>query len=803
MSTNQQDFSPQGFSTFGDLLRYLREHAHLSQRELAALVGYHFSYISYLEKNTRIVDEATLRGRFVPALGLENKPEWVSRLLELAKNKKNDAPVVSSAAESTVSEINANFLPTSLTPMIGREYESARLRKLILDPEIRLITVAGPPGVGKTCLALNVASKVSSAFRHGVIFVDLTPIRSAEMLLPALALTLGIPESSKTSIEEAVKTALAKKSLLIVLDNFEQIVDAAPQLLPLLGAAMDIKMLATSRETLRLRGEQEFHLAPLPVPDEHKKNSSDQLQSIPSVSLFIERARAVKPEFKMDEKNASHIAEICSRLDGLPLAIELAAARIRTLSLPSMLEQFDRRFEWLTQGARDLPAWRQTLQGAIEWSYNLLSEKERALFYRLSVFNSGWTLEAAQGVCSDDVLCPSAEILSLLIQLADKSLVTPDIEAERYGFLETLREFAAHKLNESGELERLQKRHGEYYLKFVQTAKPHLLQGSGQLLWLHRMEREHNNLRSALTWTVERSEDVEIAMEFGHAIHAFWLTRSYINEARHWLGQILALDSLPSANPSANRADLLRFASDYASSQGDYANARLLEEEAMEISKAIGDEAGIYYSLDGMAMLAGMQGDYARTAELLEQVLVYRRRMGNMLLLTGTLNNLAIATRRLGDLERAKLIYAEAIKITKDAGNTKSLAHALNGLAEVYAQLKEYETAVQLLRESLLIRHQLGELKGITYSLNALAMIMENLGDSLLAAKLEAAAAKIRRDLGVPIAPATLAENESFIKRLRANLGNEIFEKTWAEGQGMPQEQIVVLAMGKVNSVSG
>jgi non-specific serine/threonine protein kinase len=292
---------------------------------------------------------------------------------------------------------------------------------------------------------------------------------------------------------------------------------------------------------------------------------------------------------------------------------------------------------------------------------------------------------------------------------------------------------------------------------------------------------------------VERSKDVEIAMEFGRAIHAFWLTRSYINEARHWLGQILALDP----SPSANRADLLRFASDYASSQGDYANARLLEEEAMEISKAIGDEAGIYYSLDGMAMLAGMQGDYARTAELLEQVLVYRRRMGNMLLLTGTLNNLAIATRRLGDLERAKLIYAEVIKITKDAGNTKSLSHALNGLAEVHAQLKEYETAVQLLRESLLIRHQLGELKGITYSLNALAMIMENLRDSLLAARLEAAAAKIRRDLGVPIAPATLAENESFIKRLRANLGNEIFEKTWAEGQGMSQEQIVALAMGK------
>ncbi|MBK8783110.1 MAG: tetratricopeptide repeat protein [Anaerolineales bacterium] len=785
--------SPLSYSTFGELLRYLRERAHLSQRELASLVGYHFSYISYLEKNTRIVDEATLLGRFVPALGLENKPEWVARLLELAKNKKNDAPVVGSGAdEISVSEINASFLPTSLTSMIGREYESARLRKLILDPDIRLITIVGPPGVGKTCLALNVAGKVSTAFRHGVIFVDLTPIRSAEMLLPALALTLGTPESSKIPIEEAVKAALVKKSLLIVLDNFEQIVDAAPQLLPLLGAAADIKMLVTSREALRLRGEQEFHLAPLPVPNQHEKNSFEQLQGIPSVSLFIERAQAVKPEFKLDEKNASHIAEICHRLDGLPLAIELAAVRIRTMSLVSMIEQFDRRFDWLTQGARDLPAWRQTLQGAIEWSYSLLSEKERSLFCRLSIFTGGWTLEAAEEVCSDNEICLRSEILNLLIQLIDKSLVTPDIEGKRYTLLETLREFASGKITGDVELERLQKQHCEYYLKFSQSAKPHILQGTDQFVWLNLVERERNNLRAALAWAVEKPERSEVAMQFGMAIHIFWLTRSYINEARYWLGQILALDS----SPSANRADLLRFASDYASSQGDYSNARLLEEEAMEISKALGDEAGIYYSLDGMAILAGMQGDYTRAAELLELVLVYRRRMGNMLLLTGTLNNLAIATSRLGNLERAKLIYAETIKINKEADNTKSLAHALNGLGEVHVQLKEYEIAVQFLRESLLIRHQLGELKGMTYSLNAIAMIMENLGDSLLAAKLEAAAAKIRSDLGVPIAPATLAENESFIKRLRVNLGNEMFEEAWAIGQAAPQEQIVVMALG-------
>lgn len=778
--------SPDGFATFGDLLHYLRERVHLTQRELAALVGYHHSYVGYLEKNLRKVDKATLLGRFVPALGLDDKPEWVDRLIELVENKK-DAPLFSSKAELSVSGENVTGLPSSLTSMIGREYESARLHKLILDPDIRLITVVGPPGVGKTCLALNIARKVFSAFSQGVVFVDLTPIHNPDMLLSALALALGIPESSKTSIEDGIKTNLAQKKLLIVFDNFEQIVDAAPQLLPLFSAP-NIKILVTSREILRLRGEQEFHLMPLSIP---VGNSLGQYQNFPSVDLFVERARSVIPEFKLDEKNASHVAEICRRLDGLPLAIELAAARIRTMSLASMLEQFDRRFDWLTQGARDLPAWRQTLQGAIEWSYNLLSEKERSLFCRLSIFTGGWTLEAAEEVCSDDETCPRSEIINLLIQLAEKSLVTPDIEGRRYTLLETLREFASEKLTERHELEQLRKRHFEYYLRFSQNAKPHLMQGADQLLWLNLTEREYNNLRTALAWAVEDPARSESAMQFGLAIHIFWLTRSYINEARHWIHKILALDS----SPSKSRANLLRFASDYAGSQGDYAIARSLEEEAMQISKTLGDEVGIYFSMDGMAMLAGMMGDYATTAALLEQVLAYRRRMGDKMLLTGTLNNLAIATRRLGDLERAKLLYAEVIKIAKDSENMKSQAHALHGLAEIYMDIKEYENALHLQRECISIRRQLGDIKGLAFSLNSIAISTECLGNMILAVQLESAAAKLRQELGIIIALATRVENENFISQLRIKLGDANFERAWADGQTMSLDQALTLSM--------
>lgn len=780
---------PQNYATFGELLRYLRERARLSQRELASLVGYHFSYISYLEKNTRIVEEATLLGRFIPALGLDNDPEWAARLIELSKVKKEELPLVREKAGSAIGEEKVNNLPTSLTSMIGREYESTRLRKLILDPEIRLITIVGPPGVGKTCLALNTAHRVFTAFPQGCTFVDLTPIHSAEMVLPTLAFALGIAVSSKTPTQESIRNALHDKTMLLVLDNFEQIISAAPQLLPLLGDAPGLKLLVTSREALRLRGEQEFHLEPLPTPREYKHNPTSQVQDFPSVHLFIERAQAVRPEFRLDEKNASLVAEICSRLDGLPLAIELAAARIRTLSLPSMIEQLDRRFDWLTQGARDLPAWRQTLQGAIEWSVNLLSEKERALYYRLSIFIGGWTLSAAESICSDETLLPRSEILNLLMQLADKSLILPEDESGRYNFLETLREYAFEGLRKSDEYESLRRRHFEYYLNFVTTAKPHIIGGKDSVVWLLRMENEYNNLRLAMAWAVESPERASLAMDFGTNIHIFWLTRSYIREARYWLAQMLALDPAP----SAVRANLLRFASDYASSQGDYAQAQALEEEAMGISKSLGDEAGIYYSLDGMAMMAGMQGDYARTAELLEKVLIYRRQKDDLVLLTGTLNNLGIATRRLGNLERAKQLFSESVQINRQSENSKSMTHALHGLAEVNLQQGNIQDALKLFEECILIRIRLGDLKGQSQALNALAMLVEQMGNESLAVKLEGAAARIRQEIGAQISAATRAENVDFLKRLREKLGGEKFETAWFDGQAVSQKQLVEL----------
>ncbi|MDD2921211.1 MAG: tetratricopeptide repeat protein [Anaerolineales bacterium] len=761
------------------MLRYLRERAHLSQRELAALVGYHYSYVSYVEKNTRIPDEASLLGRFIPALELQDEPELIARLLELAKETQKKSPP-KREAESNIRSENTRQLPVILTSMLGRENESAALIKLLRRAEVRIVTIVGPPGVGKTRLALHVAEQAEVFFADGVAFVDLTPVTQPELTLSAIAAALGIQKLSA----ENLKAALRKKNMLILLDNFEQVVEAAPQIVALPGNAPNIKILVTSREALRVRGEQEFPLAPLPVP-------TNSILDSPAVQLFIERARAVKPTFQLDEKTAPQAAEICRRLDGLPLAIELAAARVQTMTLSAMLEQFSRRFEWLTRGARDLPVWRQTLSGAIEWSYALLSGQERALLDRLSIFAGGWTLEAAEAICADEILCAPSDILSLLMQLADKSLISA--EGERYHFLETLREFAYEKLTESGELERVRKLHYDYYLQFAQTARPNLLQGGNQAYWLTLMDQEHNNMRAALVWSTETPTRAAAAINLGWAMHVFWYGRGHISEARRWLDQILALDPAP----TAIRADLLRYASDYASAQGDLDAARALEEEGMEISKTLEDEAGVYYSMDGLAMLAGMQGDYARAAELLEQVLAYRRvSKKDTLLITTTLNNLAIATRRLGDLERAKQLYTESIETAKNVGNVKSLSHALTGLAEVHVDLKEYAAALQLQRESISIRYKLGDLKGAAFSLEAIAMTMNFLGDSLIAAKLESASSKIRRELGMMIAPATRAENENFLAQLRAKLGDATFEEAWASGQALSLEQAAALVEG-------
>jgi len=786
MSKQQSIVEPSEFQTFGELLRYLRERAKLTQRGLAQQVGYHYSYLSRLEKNERAPDETVLRARFIPALKLQNESLWVKRITELARETRPAEQPPAVPVPDPLPETAFARLPVPFTSFLGRAREVETLERMLRQPDVRLVTLVGPPGVGKTRLALHAAERLAADFEAGAVFVNLMPVLEADQVIPAFALALDVRETARLSVLESVSAALKSKNLLIVADNFEQVAEAGPQLLALLGEAKNVKILVTSREALRLRGEKEFPLVPLPVPGETETN----LQDFPSVQLFLQRARDVKPDFPQDDETASRAAEICRRLDGLPLAIELAAARVGALSLSAMLKQLHRRFDWLTYGKRDLPAWRQNLWDAVEWSYSLLDVQERVLMNRLSVFSDGWTLEAAEAICCDDTICLASDVLNLLMRLADKSMIAADTEQDRFHFLESLREFAHKKLNEENAFELMRQRHAQYFMNFMQVASPNIKQGNDVARWLDRVEADHNNLRAVMTWIVEDPSRIPSASEFIVDMGRFWYDRNHFTEGRRWLDQIVAAYS----EPTAERANLLRTCGDFHRVQGDYAEARLIEEEGLAVSKALGYERGMYQSMDALAILAGIQRDYARASELLEQVLDYRRRTKDALRLTATLNNLAIASRRLGNFERARELYEEAISVTRENGNLMSLGHALNGLSEVHTESKDFAAALELQRQGLEVRRQIGDWKGVAFSLGSIAISLHHLDKPARAAQLESACIKLRGELGVSFPAIAQAEHDELSASLRAKLGEAAFDEAWARGQSLSRGQAVALA---------
>jgi non-specific serine/threonine protein kinase len=775
MSKNKKPESSGVFLSFGEMMRYLRERLHLSQRELAGRVSYHHSYISYIEKNMRIPDEDTLTSRFIPALQLENEPELTDQFLALAK-KQVENPTSKETSIASNAGMPVLKLAGTAVSILGRDSETSAIIKMFQNPDIRLLTIIGPPGVGKTRLAVKIAEEMHYNNGLNSFFVSLSPVTQPELLLSTIASTLGMENKSAEDISEALKN----KSVLVVLDNFEQIIGSAPQLMPLLASGPNVKILATSREALRIRGEQEFLLSPFQI------DNSINIEN-PAVQLFIERAQLVKPDMVIDAKSVAEIAEICKRLDGLPLAIELAAARCENISLQDILEQVNSRFEWLIRDSHDIPEWRRTLWGAIDWSYATLTESEQTLLARLAVFSGGWTIESAEMVCSDTTLCLRSNILNLLLQLADKSLLTIDPEQNRFGFLETLREFSNKKLGERGELELLRKKHYEYFLSFAQTAKAHIFQGALQIVWLQKMENEHNNLRAALTWVTEDPSRGNTAMDFANAIHIFWMTRSHISEARRWLEKILGMDS----TPTPLRANLLRFASDYASTQGDYEKAAILEEQAMEISKSLGDEAGIIYSMEGLAVTAGIQGNFSRAVELLEQAVEFRRKTNDNFFLCSTLNNLGTATRKLGNLGQAEDIYIEVIRLARPINNIKSISHALNGLAEINLTRKSYKEAVALHRESIMIRNDLGDRKGLANSLKSLSFCFFEMENYAIATEMISASFKLREQLGFAVTASTVEEEREFISQLGQKLGENKYSHHHERGNSLSINEII------------
>jgi predicted ATPase/class 3 adenylate cyclase/DNA-binding CsgD family transcriptional regulator len=650
-------------------------------------------------------------------------------------------------------DASANNLPVPSTVLIGREREVATVVHRLRREDIRLLTLTGPGGIGKTRLGLQAAAELSELFTEGVYFVNLAPIRDPEFVVPTIAQTLDVKETADQPLLDHLSAFLREKRLLLMLDNFEQVINAAGQVVALLAACPKLKMVVTSRMTLHVQAEHEYAVPPLAVPDPKHLPNLAALSQYEAVALFIARAQAVKPDSQVTNANASAIAEICVRLEGLPLAIELAAARIKLLPPQALLGRLVQRLTVLTGGARDVPARQQTLRNTIAWSYNLLDATEQRLFRWLSVFVGGCTLEAVEAVCAFlDISTEAVWVLEGVASLIDKSLLQQKEQEDgepRFVMLETLREYGLEALAASGEMESTRQAHATYYLRFSEEAEPEL-HGPQQVMWLERLEQEHDNLRAALGWLLEQGETNqsrrEMALRLAGALWRFWAVRCHYSEGRTFLKQALAGSQQIRAEV---RAKALIAAGEFALEQGDYAQAEVLLEEALALFRQIGDRQGSAHTLWVLGKVASNIGDFTAGRTLLEEALTHAREVDDKEYIAWSLLSLALIESNQGEYGRARSLLEEALMIQRGLGNKKGIVSSLLNLAEVlFVSQSDRATAGSLLEEGLRLSKELGDKEALAISLKLLGQVALDRGDIAKAGSLAEESVLLWRDMG-------------------------------------------------------
>jgi predicted ATPase len=692
-----------------------------------------------------------------------------------------------------------NNLPAQPTPLVGRERELGEVRDLLRDEGVRLLTLTGPGGIGKTRLGLQVAAEVLDEFEDGVFFVALAPITDPALAASAVAEPLGVVEAGDQPLEENLKTYLRDKELLLLLDNFEQVLEAAPLVGRLLSACPSLKVVATSRSVLRVYGEQEYPVPPLELPQPGRLPPIDRLSQYEAVRLFIERAKAARPNFSVTDENAPAVAEICARLDGLPLAIELAAARIKLLTPSAMLERLGSRLKLLSGGARDLPERQRTLRGTIEWSHALLEEGERVLFARLAVFSGGRTLEAIEAVCDAKGDLP-VDTLNGVSSLLDKSLLRQEEGPEgepRFVMLETIHEYARERLGASSEAEATRRLHAEYFLTLAEEAEPGL-NGADQLACLGRLEAEHDNMRAALTWSLER--EPQTALRLAGALARFWEKRSYFSEGSSWLEAALRLSDRVEAatTEAARRARLLSEAGTFAFFRTDFEHAIVLHGEALGLYRQVGDDSGVAFALLCLGAQHMEMGDPESGAPYLEEALALSRRIGDKRNTAGSLHNLAEVERQRGNYERAKMLGMESIALSREMEDKWQLAMVVGwvGLLEVWSGGKQ-DLAEGFLKEALALDRELGSWAYGAYCLEGFAGLAGARGQGVRAARLWGAAEALRTDIGAPPSLDARPLYERSLAAARAQLGEAQWEAAFAQGMAMSAEEATDYALGE------
>ena len=729
-----------------------------------------------------------------------------------------------------------NNLPLQPTPLIGREKEVSEVCDLMRLEETRLLTLTGPGGTGKTRLALQAAADLLDDFPDGTFFAPLATLTEAELLLPAVAETLGMRETGEQPLVESLKDYLVERRMLLLLDNFEQVLGAAPAVTELLAGAPGLKVLATSRAPLGLYGEHEFPVPPLSMPDLEHPPPLESLTQYEAVSLFVERARALKPDFKVTNESAPAVAEICVRLDGLPLAIELAAARIKMLPPKAMLQRLTSRLKLLTGGARDLPERQRTLRATIEWSHALLDEGEQLLFGRLAVFSGGRTLEAIEAIC-DALGDLPVDAFDGISSLLDKSLIRqeegPNGEP-RFVMLETVHEFAREKLEDSAEAQEIKRIHAQYFLTLAEVAFPEL-RGPDQLEWLERLEAEHDNMRAALTWALERKE-AEVALRLGGALWWFWWMRGHNSEGRRWLEEALAIEGrvLPEV-----RAMALAGAGELATSQGNLDRAKEVCEEGLELLLHEGRETreAKLCLLAFLGWVALEREEYEQAKQLFEEGLALSRQMRDTWWLANSLSNVAVVSHSLEDYEKATELYEESMDLFRELGDRRRLATCLNNLAMVVCSQGELGRAAKLIEESVVLLRELGA-RGVASvglcNLGWIALLQDDLsraadlyreslsvswdtgvnpvvqrtlegfaclagakGEADRAARLWRAAQDLHVTKGIPRDIDFLAEADARISAVRSDMGEEEWDEAWRKGRAMTLDEVVSYALGE------
>jgi predicted ATPase/DNA-binding CsgD family transcriptional regulator len=611
-------------------------------------------------------------------------------------------------------QLVTHTLPVQLTQLVGREQEVQAIQASLLRPEVRLLTLSGTAGVGKTRLALEVAQELVHDFADGVHVVSLAPLSDPDLVIPAIAHGLGLMESGSQPILELLKVSQHDKHRLLLLDNFEQVITAAPLLAELLEGCSQLKLLVTSREVLRLRGEHQFAVPPLSLPNLKHLPDAQSLAHVPAVHLFLQRAQALQADFQLTTDNAATIAEICLRLDGLPLAIELAAARIKLLTPQALLTRLDRRLHVLTGGARDLPERQRTLRNTLAWSYELLTSYEQLLFRRLSIFVGGCTLEEIEAVCAalDD---EADHVLEGVASLLDKSLLhqTEQKGAEpRLVMLETIREYALEASASSGEIEDTRRAHAAYYLRLGEEAEPELV-GPLQTVWVQRLERAHENLRAALQWLLEQAEgggdrsSREMALRLSAALWLFWDVRGHASEGRTFLERALVLSE---GTVTTHRLKALKGAANMAVYYDDTERGDALCKEILTLSRELGDRDGVAHTLYLRGIIAGRRNDLAAACTLLEEALALWRELDVKDRMAWALFFLSWQVRQQGNYARARVLCEESLTLHREKGNTRGIAYTLSELAVILLVTQgDLATGRALLEESLALARELGD----------------------------------------------------------------------------------------------